>query len=325
MEYRRVGRSGLEVSRIMLGCMSFGVGTAGSHVWALDKDESRPIFAAALEAGITTFDTANTYSNGTSEEVTGALLRELANREEIIIASKVHGRMGPGPKGHGLSRAALFSAIDASLRRLGTDYIDLYQIHRWDDETPIEETLEALDDIVRSGKVRYIGASSMWAWQFSKAQYTAKLAGYTTFTSMQDQYNLIQREEEREMHPLCQDLGVGILAWSPLARGRLGRAWGESTSRSERDAFGNALYRQAVDSDHRIIDTIGEIAAERGVSRAQIAEAWVFHNPAIDAQIVGVSRMQHLEEALGVLDITLSDSEVERLEEHYQVRLPEDF
>ncbi len=323
METIRLGSSGLEVSRVILGCMSYGDPAAGNHAWSLSLDDSRPFFRQAVEAGITTFDTANVYSLGSSEEITGQLLREFATREEVVIATKVHGRMFPGPKGGGLSRAAILTAIDDSLRRLGTDYVDLYQIHRWDPEVPIEETMETLNDIVRAGKARYIGASSMWAWQFAQAQYTADLNGWSRFVSMQDQYNLLQREEEREMHPFCVDQGVGVIPWSPLARGRLTRPWGSETSRTETDYFGQNLYHEA--SDHQIVDAVAAVAAERGVPAAQVALAWVLHQPAITAPIVGATKPEHLADAVAAAELELSADELARLEEHYTPRAASGF
>src|SRR5579884_654168 len=275
MEYQRLGRSGLEVSRIVLGCMSFGDPHQGTHEWSLGLDEARPFFRAAIEAGITTFDTANVYSAGDSEVITGKLLAEFAKRDEVIIATKVHGRMGPGPKGGGLSRAAIFTQVEASLRRLNTDYIDLYQIHRFDPNVPVEETMEALHDLVRSGKVRYLGASSMAAWRFVKMQYVADLHGWTRFVSMQDQYNLIMREEEREMLPFCLDQGIGVIPWSPLARGLLAREWNAQTKRNETDRFTKVLYAQAEEANQRIVETVKAIAEERHVPMAQIALAWL--------------------------------------------------
>ncbi|GAA4569189.1 aldo/keto reductase [Planotetraspora kaengkrachanensis] len=325
MEHTRLGTSGLEVSKVVLGCMSFGDPNRGTHAWSLDLDQARPFIRQAIEAGITTFDTANVYSAGTSEEITGRLLGEFARRDEVVIATKVHGRMGPGPKGGGLSRAAILTQVDESLRRLNTDYIDLYQIHRRDPAVPIEETMEALHDLVRAGKVRYIGASSMWAWQFAQAQYTADLNGWTRFVSMQDQYNLIMREEEREMLPFCLDQGVGVLPWSPLARGRLTRDWDATTRRSENDAFGGRLYRQAEESDRRIAETVGAIAGERGVPRAQVALAWLHHQPAVTAPIVGVTKIEHLTDAIASVDLRLDAGELERLEEHYVPHAPEGF
>ncbi|MFC5501338.1 aldo/keto reductase [Lysinimonas soli] len=323
MDTLRLGNSGLEVSRIILGCMSYGDPARGNHAWSMGLDESRPFFRQAIEAGITTFDTANVYSLGSSEEITGELLREFARRDEVVIATKVHGRMFPGPKGAGLSRAAILTAIDDSLRRLGTDYVDLYQIHRWDPEVPIEETMQALDDVVRAGKARYIGASSMWAWQFAQAQYTADLGGWTRFVSMQDQYNLLQREEEREMHPFCVDQGVGVIPWSPLARGRLTRPWGTETSRTGTDSFGATLYGQP--SDEAIVDAVAAVAAEREVPPAQVALAWLLLQPAVTAPIVGATKPQHLVDAVAAVDLQLSTSELARLEEHYAPRSPNGF
>ncbi|MEO7722487.1 MAG: aldo/keto reductase [Pseudolysinimonas sp.] len=323
METLRLGTSGLEVSRIILGCMSYGEPSLGNHNWSLGLDESRPFFNQAIEAGITTFDTANVYSLGSSEEITGQLLGEFAKRDEVVIATKVHGRMFAGPKGGGLSRAAILTAVDDSLRRLGTDYIDLYQIHRWDAAVPIEETMEALHDIVRAGKARYIGASSMWAWQFAQAQYTADRGGWTRFVSMQDQYNLLQREEEREMHPFCLDQGVGVIPWSPLARGRLTRPWGTATARTEGDAFGATLYGDQPNS--QIVDAVAAVAAERDVSLAQVALAWLMHQPAVTAPIVGATKPQHLADAIAAVDLELSDAELARLEEHYTPRAASGF
>lgn len=282
-------------------------------------------YPTALELGITTFDTADVYSDGTSEEIVGRALADFATREDVVIATKVHGRMRPGPNGGGLSRAHILSAIDDSLRRLGTDYVDLYQIHRWDPETPIEETMEALHDVVRSGKARYIGASSMWAWQFAKAQYSADAGGWTRFISMQDQYNLIQREEEREMHPFCLDQGVGVIPWSPLARGKLTRDWDESTARSQTDQFGQTLYHQHVEGDRRIAAAVAEIAGERDVTRAQIALAWVRQQQAVTAPIVGATKMQHLDDAVASVELRLSDEEIARLEAPYLTRDAEGF
>ncbi|MEO9137720.1 MAG: aldo/keto reductase, partial [Jatrophihabitans sp.] len=283
MKFRKLGNTGLDVSTICLGCMSYGEPDRGPHPWSLGEDEARPFFRQALEAGINFFDTANTYSAGSSEEITGRALKEHAHRDEIVLATKVFmpvDRDGPNLKG--LSRKAIMASIDASLRRLETDYVDLYQIHRWDPEVPIEETLEALHDVVKSGKARYIGASSMWAWQFSKALHLADANGWTRFVTMQDHYNLLNREEEREMLPLCADEGIGVIPWSPLARGKLTRDWDETTNRSESDGFGRTLY---VDGDKQIVDAVGQVASERGVSRAQVALAWVMANPVVDAPI----------------------------------------
>jgi len=325
MEYARLGQSGLEVSRVVLGCMSFGEPSQGTHTWSFGLDESRPFFRQALESGITTFDTANVYSLGVSEEITGKLLGEFAKRDEVIIATKVFSRMGPGPKGAGLSRGAIFAQVEESLRRLGTDYIDLYQIHRYDPTVPIEETMEALHDLVKAGKVRYLGASSMSAWQFVQAQYVADLNGWTRFVSMQDQYNLIMREEEREMLPFCLDQGVGVLPWSPLARGRLTRDWNATTARSETDRFLRMLYNQAVESDRKIVEAVQAIASERDVPRAQVALAWLLHQPAVTAPIVGVTKLQHLTDAVAAVALELSEDELTRLEEPYAPRQPQGY
>jgi len=325
VKYQRLGRSGLSISRIVLGCMSYGAPDRGNHPWSLDLDASRPFFRRAVEAGITTFDTANTYSDGSSEEITGALVREFAQRDEVVIATKVFMRMHSGPKGGGLSRGAILAQCDASLRRLGTDYIDLYQIHRYDSATPIEETMEALNDLVRAGKVRYIGASSMWTWQFVQAQHIADANGWTRFVSMQDQYNLLMREEEREMHPYCLDEGIGVIPWSPLARGRLTRDWDAVTDRSETDAFAKTLYRQTEDSDRKIAESVADVASQRGVSRAQVALAWMLAKPAVTAPIVGATKPVHLEDAIAAVDLDLTDGEMARLEEHYVPHANEGF
>ncbi|RNE64021.1 aldo/keto reductase [Cryobacterium tepidiphilum] len=325
MEYVRVGSSGLEVSAITLGTMSFGDPHRGNHEWTLTEDESRPFLQKALELGITTFDTANVYSDGTSEEIVGRALKDFARREDIVIATKVHGRMRPGPNGAGLSRGHIMTEIDNSLRRLGTDYVDLYQIHRFDPRTPVEETMEALHDVVKAGKARYIGASSMYAWQFAKAQYTADLGGWTRFISMQDQYNLISREEEREMHPFCLDQGVGVLPWSPLARGRLTRDWDASTTRAETDNFAHTLYTQAESADRAVVDAVAAIAAQRGVSRAQVALAWVRQQPAVTSPIVGVTRLGHLTDAVASVDLQLTTDELASLSAPYVPRAPEGF
>lgn len=325
MEYTRLGGSGLEVSKIVLGCMSFGDPGRGTHDWSLDIDATRPLIRQAIEAGITTFDTANAYSDGSSEEIVGELLGEFAKRDEVVIATKVFNRMGPGPKGGGLSRGAILAQADESLRRLGTDYIDLYQIHRYDPEVPIEETMEALHDLVRAGKVRYLGASSMWTWQFAEAQHIADMNGWTRFVAMQDQYNLLMREEEREMLPFCLETGVGVLPWSPLARGRLTRDWEASTRRSESDRFGATLYRQAEESDRQIVDAVAAIAAERNLPRAQVALAWLLHQSAVTAPIVGVTKESHLTDAIATVDVALSLDELQRLEQHYVPHAPEGF
>jgi aryl-alcohol dehydrogenase-like predicted oxidoreductase len=315
MEYTKLGSTGLDISRICLGCMSFGVPERGNHEWTLDSERSRPLIRRAIEAGVNFFDTANVYSDGTSEEILGRALREFGDRDEIVLATKVHGRMRPGPNGAGLSRKAILSELDASLRRLGVDYVDLYQIHRWDDNVPIEETMAALHDVVRSGKVRYLGASSMYAWQFAKAQHLAERNGWTRFATMQNHYNLLYREEEREMLPLCADLGVAVIPWSPLARGRLTRDWDAGTARSETDEFGKTLY---VEDDRLIVERLAELATERGVSRAQLALAWLLRNPVVSAPIVGATRLEHLEDAFAAVDVLLSDAEVEALESGYR-------
>jgi 1-deoxyxylulose-5-phosphate synthase len=314
MRYVRLGSSGLEVSAITLGCMSFGDASRGGHPWVLDEDQARPIIEAALGAGITTFDTANVYSAGSSEEITGRLLREMADRDDLVIATKVHGRMRKGPNGGGLSRKAIMREIDDSLTRLGTDYVDLYQIHRWDDDTPVEETMEALHDVVRAGKARYLGASSMYAWQFAKAQYTADLGGWTRFVSMQNHYNLVYREEEREMLPFCLDQGVGVLPWSPLARGKLTRAWDVSTARTDTDEFGKSLYR---DEDRDVVEKVAEVAQRRELPRAQVALAWLLAQEPVTSPIVGVTKRQHLDDAVAAVDVELSDDELAELAEPY--------
>ncbi|MGE0879373.1 MAG: aldo/keto reductase [Acidimicrobiia bacterium] len=314
MKYVKLGRTGLDVSPICLGCMSYGVPSRGAHPWSLDEDASQPFFKAAIEAGINFFDTANVYSDGTSEEITGRALRKLTSRDSVVIATKVHGRMRRSPNGSGLSRKAIFTEIEASLRRLGTDYVDLYQIHRWDDSVPIEETMEALHDVVKAGKARYIGASSMWAWQFSKAQHVAERNGWTKFVSMQNFYNLLYREEEREMFPLLADQGVASIPWSPLARGRLTRPWDSATARSETDEFGKTLFH---DEDRLIVEKVAEVAANRGVSAAQIALAWVSRHPVVAAPIIGATKLHQLDDAITSLSIALTDDEVRALEAPY--------
>lgn len=325
MNYTRLGNSGLQVSKVILGCMSFGNPNLDAYKWSLGIDEARPLIKQALEAGITTFDTANVYSLGESEEIVGKVLEELTKRDEVIIATKVFNTMGPGPKDSGLSRAAIFAQVENSLSRLRTSYIDLYQIHRYDFNTPIEETMEALNDLVRAGKVRYIGASSMWTWQFVQAQYVADLHGWTRFVSMQDQYNLLMREEEREMYPFCLDQSIGVLPWSPLARGHLSRDWGATTRRSETDRYSQAWYQQTEESNHKIVDAVTAIAKERGVSRAQVALAWVLHKPVVTAPIVGATKPEHLTEAIAAIDLSLSEDEQRRLEEPYRPQHPEGF
>jgi aryl-alcohol dehydrogenase-like predicted oxidoreductase len=323
MDYVNLGKTGLRVSRICLGCMTYGAPAAGElkggrHAWALDEEKSQPFFRQALDLGINFFDTANVYSSGASEEVLGRFLKANARREAVVLATKVYGVMRDEPNGQGLARKAIFYELDQSLRRLQTDYVDLYQIHRWDYETPIEETLEALHDVVKSGKVRYIGASSMYAWQFTKALYLADLHGWTRFVSMQNHYNLLYREEEREMLPLCQSEGIGVIPWSPLARGRLARPWqAEKTKRFETDRFGKILYSQSEAVDRKVVDRLGQMAEERGVSRAQLALAWMLSKPAITAPIVGATKPHHLEEAVAALSLRLTPEEVAALEEPY--------
>ncbi len=314
MNYTKLGSTGLDVSAICLGCMSYGVPDRGGHEWTLDEQASRPFIKRAVEQGINFFDTANVYSDGTSEEIVGRALADFANRDEIVVATKVHGRMREGPNGAGLSRKANMSEVDNSLRRLGTDYIDLYQIHRWDERTPVAETMEALHDVVKSGKARYIGASSMYAWQFAKAQYVAERNGWTRFATMQNHYNLLYREEEREMLPLCADQGVGVIPWSPLARGRLTRAGGSTTARSGTDEFGKTLYGSA---DGAIIERVADIALRRGVPMAQIALAWVARHPTVSAPIVGATKAHHLDDAVASVEIELTADEVRELEQPY--------
>ncbi|MCZ4604932.1 aldo/keto reductase [Streptomyces sp. Lzd4kr] len=314
MQYVKLGSTGLDVSRICLGCMTYGLPDRGAHEWTLDEEASRPLIRQALDAGINFFDTANVYSDGTSEEIVGKALRDFASRDEIVLATKVNGRMRPGPNGAGLSRKAIMTEIDHSLARLGTDYVDLYQIHRFDPHTPVEETMEALHDLVKAGKVRHIGASSMYAWQFSKMQYTAERHGWTKFVSMQNYYNLLYREEEREMLPLCADQGVGILPWSPLARGRLTRDWGTVTDRSANDDFGSRLY---VDSDQVVVEAVTRVAGERGVPRAQVALAWLLHQETVAAPIIGAGRPRHIEDAAAAVELELTEKELEELERSY--------
>jgi aryl-alcohol dehydrogenase-like predicted oxidoreductase len=317
MDYVKLGKTGLDVSRICLGCMSYGIPDRGNHSWTLNEDESRPFIRQALEGGINFFDTANVYSDGTSEEIVGRALKDFATRDEVVIATKVHGRMRPGPNGAGLSRRVIMSEIDASLRRLGTDYVDLYQIHRWDYTTPIEETLEALHDVVKAGKARYIGASSMYAWQFAQALAIAERNGWTRFVSMQNYVNLLYREEEREMLPLCRQEGIGVIPWSPLARGRLTRDWDDTSARSETDVFGKTLYQKSADADRKVVERVAEIAAARGIPRAQVALAWLLGKSAITAPIVGATKLSHLTDALAAVSVKLSAEEVATLEEPY--------
>ncbi len=322
MDYVNLGRTGLKVSRLCLGCMTYGEPNRGTHEWTLPEAESKPFIARALDAGITFFDTANVYSAGSSEEILGRALRGAVPRDELVIATKVHGAMRPDANGRGLSRKAILAEIDASLTRLGMDYVDLYQIHRFDPETPMEETLEALHDVVRAGKARYVGASSMHAWQFCKALYLAKLHGWTRFVSMQNHLNLLYREEEREMLGLCIEEGVGVIPWSPLARGKLTRPWTEAppTRRAETDQFGKTLYRGAEESDRAIVGAVEAVAKARGVPMAQVALAWLLAKPGVTAPIIGASKMAHLEDALAGLTLQLNAGEVATLEAGYQPR-----
>src|ERR1035438_6524524 len=317
MKYKNLGNTGLKVSDLCLGCMTFGVPERGDHPWTLPEQQSRPLIRKALDAGINYFDTANSYSDGTSEEILGQALKDFTRRDEVVIATKVFFPMSEGPNGGGLSRKAIFTAIDASLRRLGTDYVDLYQIHRWDPATPIEETIEALHDVVKAGKARYLGASSMYAWQFSKALYLARQLGLTPFSSMQNFYNLLYREEEREMLPLCADARIAVLPWSPLARGRLTRDWGTETPRIRTDPYGNSLFAATENSDRRVVEQVAAIASARGVPRAQIALAWLLQKPVVTAPIVGASKPQHLDDAVAALAINLTETEIAQLEAPY--------
>src|SRR5215217_7295653 len=320
MEYVRLGSTGLEVSRLVLGCMSFGDPKRGAHPWSLDEESSRPLIRQAVEAGINFFDTANVYSAGSSEEIIGRAFKDFGRRDELVIATKVHGRMHDGPNGAGLSRKAIMAEVDGSLLRLDTDYIDLYQIHRWDPRTPIEETLEALHDVVKAGKARYIGASSMFAWQFAKAQHVAERHGWTRFVSMQNHYNLVYREEEREMIPLCLDQGIGLIPWSPMARGFFAgnrkREGGGETERANSDPFAKGLYFR--DEDFTVADCAANVAKERGVTGSQIALAWILSKPHAASPIIGATKMEHLDQAIAALDIQLSEDEIKQLEESYK-------
>ncbi|MDQ6420418.1 aldo/keto reductase [Paenibacillus sp. LHD-117] len=317
MEYTKLGHTGLDVSRLCVGCMSFGVAERWVHPWVLDEERSRPIIKKALDLGINFFDTANVYSDGTSEEIVGRALKEYANRDEIVLATKVHFRMHEGPNGAGLSRKAIMSEIDKSLKRLGTDYVDLYQIHRWDYGTPIEETMEALHDVVKAGKARYIGASAMYAWQFQKALHVAERNGWTRFVSMQNHLNLIYREEEREMLPLCKEEKIGVIPYSPLAKGRLTRDFEQSTHRSETDQVQKAQYDAHVEADRKVVERVAAIAEQRGVPRAQIALAWVLQKEPVASPIIGATKMGHLEDAAAALSIRLTPEEIASLEEPY--------
>ena len=317
MDYVKLGRSGLEVSRICLGCMSYGVPERGTHPWTLNEEQTEPFIRQALELGINFFDTANVYSDGTSEEIVGQALRTFAKREEVVIATKVHGQMRPGPNGAGLSRKAIMQEMDASLKRLGVDYVDLYQIHRWDYGTPIEETLEALHDLVKAGKTRYLGASSMFSWQFARALHLADRHGWTRFISMQNYVNLLYREEEREMLPLCQAEGIGVLPWSPLARGRLAREWGTETERARNDDYGRTLYLGTEDADRRVVERVSEVAAARGIPRAHVALAWVLQKAPVASPIVGATKAHHLTDAVAALSVRLTSDEIASLEASY--------
>ncbi|QJD82961.1 aldo/keto reductase [Cohnella herbarum] len=317
MEYVKLGNTGLDVSRLCLGCMSFGVAERWIHEWVLNEEHSRPIIKRALELGINFFDTANVYSDGTSEEIVGRALKDYANRDEIVLATKVHFRMHQGPNGAGLSRKAIMSEMDKSLKRLGTDYVDLYQIHRWDYNTPIEETMEALHDVVKAGKARYIGASAMYAWQFLKALHVAEKNGWTRFVSMQNHLNLIYREEEREMLPLCKEEKIGVIPYSPLASGRLTRDWSETTRRSETDQVQKSKYDATANTDRLIVERVAAIAAQRGVPRAQIALAWLLQKQPVTAPIIGATKMTNLEDAYAALSIKLTPEEIVSLEEPY--------
>jgi 1-deoxyxylulose-5-phosphate synthase len=317
MEYVKFGKTGLGVSRLCVGCMTYGVPSRGPHPWTLDEEKSRPLIKQALDLGINFFDTANVYSDGTSEEIVGRALKDFVRRDDVVLATKVNGRMRPGPNGAGLSRKAIFAEIDNSLRRLGTDFVDLYQIHRSDPTVPIAETVEALHDVVKAGKARYIGGSNMYAWQFAKAIYTSRMHGWTEFVSMQDHINLINREEEREMLPFCVDQGIAVMPWSPLARGRLARGWNESSARLETDEFGKRLYNDFPDSDRLVIEAVGKVAASRGVPRAQVALAWVLHKKGVTSPIVGASRPEHLTDAVAALSLKLGADEIKTLEAAY--------
>lgn len=319
MKYTRLGSTGLQVPRLALGCMSYGDPTTGLHNWTLDEDAAQPFFRQAVELGVTFWDTANAYQQGSSEEYVGRAITRYSRREDIILSTKVFGKMHDGPGGSGLSRKAILEQVDASLRRLGTDYIDLYFIHRFDPDTPVEETMEVLHDIVKAGKVRYLGASSMYAWQFAKLQHAADLSGWTRFSAMQDQYNLLKREEEREMIPLCADLGVGLVPYSPQGKGRLTRPWGQQTSRSNTDEVAKAFDTSA---DEPVVNAVQQLAETRGVSMAQIALAWVLRNPVVAAPILGATRPNHLTDAVAALDLELTNTEIAELETPYTPQAP---
>ena len=317
MDYLNLGRTGLKVSRLCLGCMSYGEPERGNHPWTLGEAQSRPFLKKALDLGINFFDTANVYSDGSSEEIVGRALTQYARRDDMVIATKVHGRMRPGPNGAGLSRKAIMAEIDYSLKRLGTDFVDLYQIHRWDYATPIEETLEALHDVVKVGKARYIGASSMFAWQFAQSLAIAARHGWTRFATMQNYVNLLYREEEREMLPLCQAEGIAVIPWSPLARGRLTRDWDTQGARAETDEFGRGLYAKTADADRKVVEAVTTVATARGVPRAQVALAWLLQKSAISAPIVGATKLEQLDDAVAALALELTPDEVKALEAPY--------
>ena len=317
MDYVKLGRTGLDVSRLCLGCMTYGQPEQGAHPWSLSEEQSRPFLRKAVEDGVNFFDTANVYSLGSSEEIVGKALKEFARRDEIVLATKVMNRMHEGPNGAGLSRKAIMQEIDNSLKRLGTDYVDLYQIHRFDYETPMEETLEALHDVVKAGKARYIGASSMYAWQFAQMLAMQKANGWARFVTMQNYVNLLYREEEREMLPLCKAEGIGVIPWSPMARGRLTRPWDTTTGRSETDEFGKTLYAETAESDRKVVNAVAEIANERGVPMARVALAWVMSKPVVSAPIIGASKPHHLDDAEAALELKLTDAEIEKLEAPY--------
>ncbi len=317
MKYVRLGHTGLQVSRLCLGCMSYGEPERGNHAWTLPEAASRPFLKKALDAGINFFDTANVYSDGSSEEIVGRALADYTRRDDVVIATKVNGRMRPGPNGAGLSRRAIMGEIDASLKRLGTDHVDLYQIHRWDYGTPIEETMEALHDVVKAGKARYIGASSMFAWQFARALAVADAHGWTRFVSMQNYVNLLYREEEREMLPLCRDQSIAVIPWSPMARGRLTRDWDTTSARVETDEFGRSLYAKTADADRAVVEAVARVAAARGVPRAQVALAWVLQTPGITAPIIGATKIEQLDDSIAALELTLSAEDIAALEAPY--------
>ncbi len=325
MDYVKFGKTGLDVSRVCLGCMSFGASDKWIHPWTLNEEESRKIIKHALDLGINFFDTANVYSLGSSEEFTGRALKDFARREEIVLATKVNGKMHDGPNGQGLSRKAIMQELDASLKRLGTDYVDLYQIHRWDYNTPIAETMEALHDVVKAGKVRYIGASSMYAFQFAQSLHVAEKNGWTRFVSMQNYVNLIYREEEREMLPLCASEGIAVMPWSPLARGKLTRDWSAETERSKTDEFGKKLFANQSDSDKAIVERVAEVAKKHNIPRAQVALAWVLQKQNVVSPIVGATKVQHVDDAVAALSFKLSDDEVKFLEEPYVPRAVQGF